>query len=239
MKPYQGEESKSEQIKTMFDNIAPTYDFLNHLLTFGIDKSWRKSLARELKKKGSKNIVDIATGTGDLALTLARKCTDSQIVGVDLSPKMIEFAKEKIAKKNLQNRITLLVEDVEKITFPDSGFDAATCAFGVRNFQNIESGLKSMARVIKPGGVIAILEFSTPKNKIFATFYRFYFHKFLPFVGGLFSKDRQAYKYLPESVDEFPNPEEFCKKMQNTGFESIRTKKLMCGVAYIYYGKKK
>lgn len=238
MKPYKNDNTKTEQIKFMFDNIAPTYDLLNHLLTFGIDHSWRKCVAKKVNTISPSNIVDVATGTGDLAITLARKCTTANIVGVDLSANMIEVAKAKIQKQGLEDRISLIVEDVEKMDFPKGGFDAATVAFGVRNFQDIDSGLASICKVVRQGGMVVVLEFSTPKNKIFAAFYRFYFHKILPFIGGLLSKDKKAYRYLPESVDEFPSPEAFMAKMEACSLSKVEAKALMFGAAYVYSGYK-
>ena len=243
MKPYNDNQPKTQQIREMFDRIAPTYDRLNHLLSLGIDRSWRRKTVRMLAATHPRRVIDVATGTGDLALAIARRIPGIRIEGVDLSAQMIEIARTKTSAAETQGRIphdviSYRVADVESLPFPDDSFDAATVAFGVRNFGDIRSGLTHMQRVLRPGGSIFILEFDTPHGKIFGPLYRFYFHQVLPTVGGWFSKDRKAYHYLPQSVDEFPTPERFRTIMTEAGFRECRSRSLFGGVAYIHTGKK-
>ncbi len=239
MKPYNSVDAKSEQVERMFDNIAPTYDLLNHLLSLRIDVLWRKKLVKIISRREPKTILDVASGTGDLSFALASKCLDAKVQGLDLSAGMTKIAMAKAEERKLGSRVQFIVEDVEKMSFEDDSFDAVTCGFGVRNFEHLKLGLSSMARVLKKGGCMAVLEFSTPENKIFATFYRFYFHKLLPWIGALLSKDQKAYKYLPQSVEEFAGADEFVALMQDVGFKDVKAVRLMMGIAYIYYGEKK
>lgn len=239
MNPYHNDTSKRDQIREMFNNIAPTYDLLNHLLSLGIDRRWRSRVVRHVGKSGAAHILDVATGTGDLALAIARKLSDCTVVGVDLSPEMIEVARDKVSKSSVADRIALQVADVECLPFDDSSFDAVTVAFGVRNFQNIALGLEQIKRVLRPGGTFIVLEFSIPRSKIFGSIYRFYFHRVLPMVGGWLSKDRKAYTYLPDSVDEFPAPARFLEIMREKGFGECRCESQFFGVAQIYIGVSK
>ena len=243
MKPYNDNQPKTQQIREMFDRIAPTYDRLNHLLSLGIDRSWRRKTVRMLAATHPRRVIDVATGTGDLALAIARRIPGIRIEGVDLSAQMIEIARTKTSAAETQGRIphdviSYRVADVESLPFPDDSFDAATVAFGVRNFGDIRSGLTRMQRVLRPGGSIFILEFDTPHGKIFGPLYRFYFHRVLPTVGGWFSKDRKAYHYLPQSVDEFPAPGRLREIMTEAGFSECRSRSLFGGVAYIHTAKK-
>ena len=243
MKPYNDNRPKTQQIRDMFDRIAPTYDRLNHLLSLGIDRSWRRKTVRMLAATHPRRVIDIATGTGDLALAIARKIPDVRIEGVDLSPQMIEIAQKKTSAAETQGQIpcdiiSYSVADVEALPFPADSFDAAMVAFGVRNFADIPSGLTHIQQVLRPGGTLFILEFDTPHGKIFGPLYRFYFHRVLPTVGGWFSKDRKAYHYLPRSVDEFPAPERLRELMTRAGFRDCHSRALFGGVAYIHTGKK-
>ena len=243
MKPYTDNRSKTPQIREMFDRIAPAYDRLNHLLSLGIDRSWRRRTVKMLAAVRPRRVIDVATGTGDLALAIARRISGVRIEGVDLSPQMIEIARAKTAAAETQGRIpadtvSYSVADVEALPFPDDSFDAATVAFGVRNFADIPAGLARIRQVLRPDGTLFILEFDTPHGKIFGPLYRFYFHRVLPAVGGWISKDRKAYRYLPRSVDEFPAPERLREIMSGAGFRECRSRALFGGVAYIHTGKK-
>ncbi|MBN2663508.1 MAG: bifunctional demethylmenaquinone methyltransferase/2-methoxy-6-polyprenyl-1,4-benzoquinol methylase UbiE [Bacteroidales bacterium] len=224
-------------ISVMFNDIAPKYDFLNHFLSLGIDKIWRRKVIKTLSKSKYDKILDVATGTGDLALDLL-KLKPKKIIGIDIAEKMVEIGNRKIEKKNLTEFIELKTGDSLEILYNDSTFDAATCSFGVRNFEDLKKGLSEMHRVLKFGGKIAILEFSNPKNKLVSFVYRFYFNKILPLIGRLFSKNTFAYKYLPQSVAVFPSRDEFIKILDEVGFKNTFYKNLTYGIACIYIGVK-
>jgi len=229
--------AKKQQVRTMFNSIAHRYDFLNHFLSAGIDYSWRRKAIKMLGKENPKKILDVATGTGDLAIE-ARKINPEKIIGVDIAEDMLEIGRQKIQKKNLQHLISLEKGDSENLQFETATFDAAMVAFGVRNFENLEKGLSEMYRVLKPGGVILVLEFSKPRNFPVKQLYNFYFKNILPFMGRLISGDAAAYTYLPESVSAFPAGEEFLKVMQKVGFEDAKQRALTFGIASIYIGYK-
>jgi len=229
--------SKRQQVEEMFDDISGKYDFLNHLLSFGIDKAWRKKVRRTIEKFQPKMILDVATGTGDLALELS-KIPEVNILGVDISKGMLDVGRAKIQKKNLQNRIELQQADSEKLPLSDNSFDVVTVSFGVRNFENLENGLKEINRVLKPGAHLVVLEFSKPKNKLVSALYWFYFKNILPAVGKLFSKSNRAYSYLPESVNQFPEGEKFAEIARSCGFESAIAHPLTFGISTMYVCKK-
>jgi demethylmenaquinone methyltransferase / 2-methoxy-6-polyprenyl-1,4-benzoquinol methylase len=237
-KPESPENSKKVFVASMFDSIAWRYDFLNHFLSFGIDKLWRRRVVRIISK-AYKNpyILDVATGTGDLAIA-AMKSDPSKIEGIDISVNMLEIGKEKISRKGLAGRIELLEGDSEVIPFGDSVFDVAMVAFGVRNFSDPLKGLTEMQRVIRKGGMILVLEFSKPTGFPFRSVYNFYFRNILPFFGKLFSKDKSAYTYLHDSVMKFPDNEAFLNLMKQAGFSQTGQRKLTGGVASIYTGVK-
>jgi demethylmenaquinone methyltransferase/2-methoxy-6-polyprenyl-1,4-benzoquinol methylase len=237
VKPYNDESSKKEQVEFMFDAIAPKYDLLNRILSLGIDISWRKKVIKIIKKEKSKFILDIATGTGDLAIALAKTDT-TKIIGLDLSEQMLSFGREKIKNNRLDSKIDMIKGDSEQLEFPDNHFDAVTAAFGVRNFGNLNKGLAEMYRVTKKEGNLVILEFSKPTNKFFKTIYYFYFCYVLPFIGKLISKDSRAYTYLPESVEAFPSGNEFVKILEEIGFKTIKWIPLTFGISSIYWAKK-
>lgn len=237
IKPYRSEGSKKEQVTEMFDNIAYRYDFLNHFLSLGIDKIWRRKAIGELKSLHPKRILDIATGTGDLALT-ALKLNPSEIVGIDISEEMLVFARKKIEKAGKSGIISFVKGDSEQLPFTDQSFDAAMAAFGVRNFENLQIGLNEIFRILTPGGKAVILEFSQPRNFFFKSIYHFYFFKIVPFFGRMFSKDSRAYSYLPESVNAFPDGERFLEYMKNAGFSKLKERPLTFGIASIYSGEK-
>jgi demethylmenaquinone methyltransferase / 2-methoxy-6-polyprenyl-1,4-benzoquinol methylase len=229
---------KKSAVMRMFDDIAPKYDFLNHFLSLGIDKNWRKKTALILKKNNPKHILDVATGTGDLAITLNKILQPDKITGIDISEEMIRIGKQKLQREKLSEKIELIWGDSEDIPFENNKFDAATVAFGVRNFENLEKGLDEMHRILREGGQLAILEFSRPDNKFIGALYRFYFHSILPLLGNLISGSGFAYKYLPESVDNFPDFDEFLLILKKIGFDHVNGKKLSFGICAIYSGIK-
>ncbi len=227
----------------MFNNIAANYDFLNHFLSLGIDILWRRKAIRVLKEYFSEKnitggrILDIATGTGDFAIE-AIKLNPDKITGVDISEKMLAAGKEKIKKLFLENKIELLQADSENLPFSDKSFDAITVGFGVRNFENIETGLFEMNRVLKEKGIAIILEFSKPEKFPIKQIYNFYFKNILPLAGRIISKDSRAYTYLPESVFAFPSGNPFLEIMNKTGFRNLKQIPLSFGIASLYIGKK-
>ena len=238
IKPYSNSpKGKKEQVAEMFDNIAPRYDFLNHFLSFGIDKVWRSKAIRLLIKHSPSNILDVATGTGDFAIE-ALKTGAQKIIGVDISEEMLVVGRAKIKALGVGHRIILQNGDSEELSFSDSLFDAVTVAFGVRNFENLSKGLDELFRVLKPGGIVCILEFSKPKYFPVKQIYSFYSFYILPFLGRLFSKDRSAYRYLPESVERFPDGEEFLTVLIKSGFNQTNQHRQTFGVATIYTGVK-
>ena len=226
--------SEQQHVTAMFDDIAPRYDFLNHLLSFNIDKIWRRKTARFITRHKPANILDLATGTADLAILLARSCPQAKITGLDLSENMLQIGQQKIKTKHLEQQITLNQGDACKLPFADNSFDAITVAFGVRNFQNLEKGLSEMQRVIRPGGHIAVLEFSTPTRILFKSLYSFYFHKILPIIGKTVSKNDSAYSYLPDSVSKFPQPEKFIALLSLHGLNCTQKQSLSGGIATLY-----
>lgn len=236
--PYKAEAgSKKEQVKQMFDNIAKSYDFLNHFLSLGIDIWWRKQAVRKLKVHQPKVILDIATGTGDFALAM-RTLNPDKIVGVDISAGMLEIGKRKIKKAKCDDKITFELGDSEQLNFQDNTFDAVTATFGVRNYENLEKGLGDMLRVLQPNGTLLILEFSKPTVFPFKQIYNLYFQYLLPAVGKLISNDNSAYKYLPKSVSQFPCGDEFVRILEKVGYKEVSVKPLTFGVCSIYMAKK-
>jgi len=236
--PYKDlDKGKKAQVALMFNNIARKYDFLNHFLSMGIDKLWRKKAVKLLMPLKPKKVLDIATGTGDFALANL-KLNPDKVIGIDISTGMLAVGREKIAKKNLQDKIELFEGDSENIQFETNSFDAITVAFGVRNFENLEKGLKEMNRVVRPGGKVIVLEFSKPKKFPVKQFYNFYFFRILPLWGRMVSKDNSAYTYLPESVNAFPDGEDFLKIYEDCGFSDTKQIKLSFGIASIYIGTK-
>ena len=236
--PYSQQGSKREQVETMFDKIAPYYDFLNHLLTLNIDVLWRKKTINTIQSPQTKKVLDIATGTGDLAIMAAKKLNPTKIVGLDLSEKMLVIGQEKVNKKKLDHLITLIQGDSENLPFEDNTFDAITVGFGVRNFENLEKGLREIYRVLKPDGKLAILEFSMPTVFPIKQGYHFYFKYILPLIGRITSKDPRAYTYLYESVQAFPDGEKFTTILEGVKFKSSKCKPLTLGICSIYTATK-
>ncbi|APD07361.1 demethylmenaquinone methyltransferase [Flavobacteriaceae bacterium UJ101] len=234
VKPYkESDKSKKEQVAEMFDNISPKYDFLNHFLSMGIDIQWRKKVVKQIQSLQAEKVLDIATGTGDLAIMIAEN-TKAQITGLDLSAGMLEVGRKKVTEKELQNRIEMIQGDSENLPFEDDTFDAITVSFGVRNFENLEKGLTEINRVLKPGGTFIILEFAQPEKFPMKQLYGFYSKNILPNIGRIFSKDNSAYTYLPESVEAFPYGEKMVKIIKKCGFKSVKNKNLTFGISAIY-----
>lgn len=232
--PYQDPgKNKKQQVGQMFDHIAPRYDFLNHFLSMGVDKLWRKMAVRLLKRHRPLKILDVATGTGDFAIEAA-KIMPQEIVGFDLSEQMLRVGEEKVKRLQLDHLIRFQKGDSENMPFAGESFDAITVAFGVRNFENPEKGLQEFIRVLKPGGVAVILEFSRPRGFPFRQLYLFYFRHILPRIGGMVSKDASAYSYLPESVMAFPDDQDFLDILKRNGFSRSRQRRLTFGIATIY-----
>jgi demethylmenaquinone methyltransferase / 2-methoxy-6-polyprenyl-1,4-benzoquinol methylase len=231
------EVSKKEVVREMFDDISPQYDFLNHFLSFGIDRQWRKKLVSLLANRKPAAVLDVATGTGDLAIAISR-LGPKNIVGIDISEKMIEIGRKKITAGGLDQLITLQVADAEKMPFADNSFDAITVAFGVRNYEDLEGGLSEMRRVLRPGGMMLILEFSHPGSFPMKQLYTFYSRFIIPAAGRLISGHKKAYSYLPQSVAAFPSGKKFLGILENLGLKSPKQVSLSMGIASIYLAEK-
>lgn len=231
IKPYSEEGSKKVQIEEMFDDISKRYDFLNHFLSMGIDRGWRKKVIKEIKAVPHHAILDIATGTGDVAI--AASGLDTQITGLDLSEKMLDVAREKVSKRGINN-IELIKGDSENLPYDDATFDVVTVSFGVRNFEDLRKGLSEMQRVLKPGGKLIILEFSYPSKFPVKQLYHFYNSTLLPFFGKVISGSSTAYTYLPESVKAFPEGQNFLDLLESCGFEKTGQKRLTFGISSLY-----
>lgn len=239
VKPYKDSDlGKKEQVAQMFDAISGNYDGLNRVISFGIDVNWRKKVLKIVSDTNPDNILDIATGTGDLAILMAQT-TASKIVGLDISVGMLEVGKKKIADKNMSDKIEMIIGDSEDLPFGDASFDAITVAFGVRNFENLEKGLGEILRVLKPGGKFVVLETSNPTKFPFKQGYQFYTKNVLPLIGKVFSKDDSAYGYLSESASVFPFGEEFNNILKKTGFIDVKAMPQTFGVATIYSASKR
>lgn len=238
IKPYKDSElGKKKQVEQMFDNISDNYDNLNRMMTFGTDIGWRKSVVQMVKDTSPQSILDIATGTGDLAIMMAQ--TDAtRIVGLDLSEGMLNVGKDKVKALKLDHRIEMIVGDSENLPFADNTFDAITVAFGVRNFENLEKGLSEILRVLKPNGIFVILESSVPTKFPFKQGYNIYTKAIVPLMGKLFSKDQKAYEYLSESMKNFPYGESLNTILRTVGFQNVYHKPQTMGVATIYSARK-
>lgn len=232
--PYGGDAPKEQQVEQMFDSIAPAYDFMNRAMTLGIDRLWRRKAVGMLRASEPKKVLDVATGTGDLAILLARKLPQAEVIGVDLSSGMIKVGQEKIARKQLSDRVSLQVGDCLALPFDNAAFDCITVAYGVRNFADLEAGYREMRRVLRQGGKLCVIELSTPTNPIIKPLYNFYTKHVIPFVGRMVSKDTRAYSYLPESIAAVPQRESMCELMRRAGFSEARYRSLTFGVCTIY-----
>ncbi|EMY82387.1 bifunctional demethylmenaquinone methyltransferase/2-methoxy-6-polyprenyl-1,4-benzoquinol methylase UbiE [Psychroflexus gondwanensis] len=239
VKPYKDSEvEKKKQVEQMFDNISGNYDSLNRVISFGIDLKWRRKVIEMVKKTNPKYILDVATGTGDLAIAMADSDAE-KIIGLDISAGMLQVGKDKIQKKELNKRIEMVQADSENLPYPDHTFDAITVAFGVRNFENLEKGLSEIYRVLSPGGIFVVLETSIPTKFPFKQGYRVYSNYILPIIGKLFSKDKSAYQYLSESASVFPYGEKFNNILRKTGFTEVENLPQTFGVSTIYSATKK
>ncbi|HEY6901891.1 MAG TPA: bifunctional demethylmenaquinone methyltransferase/2-methoxy-6-polyprenyl-1,4-benzoquinol methylase UbiE [Puia sp.] len=248
--PFKDSElGKKQQVAEMFDKIAFRYDFLNRFLSGGIDIYWRKRAIREVggvpgagsgaaDAEAGKMILDVATGTGDMAIMMARYLSGSRITGIDISTGMLEIGRQKVSRLKLGDRIDLQTGDSEAIHFPDNRFDAATVAFGVRNFENLEKGLREMWRVLKPGGRLVVLEFSQPRTPGVRQVYDFYLRLVAPNVGKMVSSNREAYQYLNDSVKAFPEGENFIRILDSCGYKNTRLRRLSMGICSLYIGEK-
>ena len=244
VKPFEeSTDTRKEQVKEMFNKIAGDYDFLNHFLSFNTDKAWRRKLLKMMQSERSLfsdditeiNILDVATGTGDLAFALS-KVRNSKITGLDLSAKMLDVAKQKAARIN--SDIRWIEGDSEELPFENNSFHFVTVAFGVRNYENLQLGLKEMIRVLKPGGKLYILEFSKPKKGLFSWSYGLYSKKILPSLASIFTKEPRAYTYLPDSIQAFPSGEEMIKELESASLKNTSSRRLTGGIATIYHGEK-
>ncbi len=237
--PYKNLKSgKKEQVALMFDNISQRYDFLNRILTFGIDQSWRRTALSHLKVLQPKLLLDVATGTGDFAIQAYQMLKPLKIIGIDISDGMLEVGRRKMNQQNLNEVIEMVSGDSEKLPFEDNNFDAITVSYGVRNFENLENGLSEMLRVLKPGGMVVILEASEPTNKFLKVFYNLYFKVILPKIGRLISGDSSAYSYLPESVSKFPQGKNFIGILDQIGYKKTKWVPLTFGASSVYIGSK-
>jgi demethylmenaquinone methyltransferase/2-methoxy-6-polyprenyl-1,4-benzoquinol methylase len=238
MKPYQNQNSsKKKQVEKMFDSISFEYDNLNRLISAGNDVKWRKNIYKIAERLKPVDILDIATGTADIALELS-KIKGSKITGLDISEKMLDVGRQKVTERNLENKVSLVSGDAENLSFSKNTFDLISIGFGVRNFQNLEKGLLESFRVLREGGTLIILETSVPQNRLVKLFYLLFSRTFIPLVGILFSKDKKAYKYLQKSAEEFPSGESFGQILKSCGFKNVHIMPLMLGASSIYVAKK-
>lgn len=235
VKPYAAEGSKREQVERMFDAISPKYDFLNRLFSMGTDQGWRRKVMRLVAQEPVARLLDVATGTADLALMAAKQV--EQVTGADISEGMLAHGREKVKRAGLDARVTLVRGDAADLPFAEGTFDAVTVAFGVRNFEDLSHGVQGMFKVLKPGGRLFVLEFSRP-NGLISPFYRFYFHRVMPFIGRMISKDSAAYSYLPASVDAFPEGAAFEAVLRACGGREVKSERLTGGIATLYTARK-
>ena len=238
IKPYSGEGEKSKQVEAMFDNIAPTYDTLNHRLSWDIDKGWRKRAIKQLAPFRPQTMLDVATGTGDFAILAARMLHPQQLTGIDISEGMMRIGREKVKRAGLQNIVSFAKEDCLSLSFADNTFDAVTAAFGIRNFQDLDQGLREMCRVLKKGGHLSIVELTQPVHFPMRQLFRLYSHTVLPIYGRLISKDRSAYEYLTATIEAFPQGERMVEILHQAGFSEASFRRLTFGICTLYTATK-
>ncbi len=240
IKPYSdsSDKKKGEQVEKMFDNIAPTYDQLNHRLSWDIDKWWRKKAIRQLTSLHPQSILDVATGTGDLAILSAQMLHPKSIVGIDISEKMMEIGRQKIHNLGLDDTITLIKDDCMNISFEDESFDAVTAAFGIRNFSDLDKGLREMHRILRKGGQLSIIELTTPVTFPMKQLFWLYSHALLPLYGRMISRDKEAYSYLTRTIEAFPQGEKMKEILTKAGFSTVSFQRLTCGICTLYSAKK-
>ena len=237
IKPY-GEGEKAKQVEEMFDNIAPSYDKLNHRLSWNIDKGWRRKAIRQLAPFKPQTLLDIATGTGDFAILAAEMLHPQKLVGADISEGMMEIGRKKVREKGLQDIISFAKEDCLHLSYQDETFDAVTAAFGIRNFADLDSGLREMQRVLRKGGHLSIVELTSPVSFLMKQLFHVYSHTVLPVYGRLISKDTSAYSYLTKTIEAFPQGEQMVEILQKAGFSEAHFKRLTCGICTMYFAKK-
>ena len=235
IKPYNSDGGKAKQVEEMFDSIAPAYDFMNRAMTLGIDRWWRRVAVKMVGKSQPRRILDVATGTGDFAIGLYNKIHPQQVVGIDLSQGMLDVARTKVVKHGLQDAITLQQGDCLALPFNDGDFDAVTVAFGVRNFEHLLQGYEQMHRVLAPGGVLCVVELSTPRNRVVRWFYDLYTLHIIPWFGALKSHDKSAYRYLPQSIAAVPQGDDMLAIMREAGFKGCKVRRMTLGTCSIYF----
>lgn len=238
IKPYDEQRAKTVQVREMFDSIAPAYDWMNRAMTFGVDKMWRRCAVNIISKDNPKRIIDIATGTGDLAIAIARRIPSARITGLDLSEGMVAIGQRKVGEAGLSSRINLMTGDCLAMPFDDASADAITVAYGVRNFEHLDRGYAEMLRVLRPGGLLCVVELSTPVNPLVKPFYKFYTKAVIPVLGRMVSKDTRAYSYLPESIAAVPQGDDMLRLIRDAGFSDTAFRRLTFGVCTIYTARR-
>jgi demethylmenaquinone methyltransferase/2-methoxy-6-polyprenyl-1,4-benzoquinol methylase len=238
IKPYNAGEGKARQVEQMFDNIAPTYDRLNHRLSWNIDKGWRRKAIQQLKPYAPKRLLDVATGTGDFAIQACQMLDDVYIMGIDISEGMMEVGRKKVSQLKLSERIAFEREDCTRLSYPDDTFDAVTAAFGIRNFDNLDQGLAEMCRVLRKGGVLSIVELTTPVSFPMRQLFHIYAHTVLPVYGRLISRDNSAYSYLTKTIEAFPQGERMVGILLKAGFSEASFRRLTFGICTMYFAIK-
>ena len=238
VKPYDPDRAKTGQVREMFNSIAPAYDVMNRMMTFGIDRVWRRKAVDMLRTYNPRRILDVATGTGDLAFLIEERLKPDALLGIDLSEGMLAVAREKAVQRGVADRVSFVIEDCLSLSLPDNIYDAITVAYGVRNFENLKQGFAEMYRVLSPGGVLCVIELSTPEHFPMRQLYKFYTYTIIPLVGRIVSRDKQAYTYLPRSVAAVAQGDEMLDIFRSVGFKNCRLRRLTFGACTIYLGEK-